>query len=267
MRVLASEASNPFILRKDVRKSAITMVFLAITAPVTTSLPAQSTARGEMPCLCGKIVDHAGNAIPDVQMELITGSASASIRTLSRTAGDGSFSMKRPERGAGELRLRRLGYTPMSLVILFDTLTRSRNVTIRLEMAAVELPAVKVETPVSVYMRDFYERRKQRGTGHFIDRAEIEKRRPAYTSDLLRTMPGMSVRMSTRLGAIVRVRGCRPAIFLDGVQAVGAELDDVTRPGDIDGMEVYSSWAGIPPQFNDRQGGKCGAIIVWTRIQ
>ncbi len=243
------------------------MVFLAITAPVTPSLAAQSTARREMPCLCGNIVDHAGNAIPDVEMELITGSASASIRTLSRTAGDGSFSIKRPERGAGELRLRRLGYTPLSLVILFDTLTRSRNVTIKLEMAAVELPTVKVETPVSTSMRGFYERSKQRGTGHFIDRSEIEKRRPAYTSDLLRILPGMSVRMSTRLGAVVRVRGCRPAVFVDGIQAVGAELDDVTRPGDIDGLEVYSSWAAIPPQFNDRQGGKCGAIIVWTRIQ
>jgi hypothetical protein len=243
------------------------MVLLAITAPVTTSIPAQTTAREETPCLCGNIVDHAGNAIRDVEMELITGSASAGIRTLTRTAGDGTFSMKRPERGTGELRLRRLGYTPMSLGILFDTLTRSRNVTLRLEMAAVELPAVKVETPVSIYMRGFYERSKQRGTGHFIDRADIEKRRPSYTSDLLRSLPGMSVRTSTRLGGIVRVRGCRPAIFVDGIQAAGAELDDVTRPGDIDGIEVYSSWAAIPPQFNDRQGGKCGAIIVWTRIQ
>ena len=243
------------------------MVLLAITSPVITCLTAQSTARGEMACLCGNVIDRAGNPIPDVEMELITGAASANVRTSSRTADDGSFSIKRPERGSGELRLRRLGYSPMSLVILFDTLGRSRNVTIRLEAAAVELPAVKVETPVSVYMRGFYERRKQRGTGHFVDRAEIEKRRPAYTSDLLRTVPGMSVRMSPRLGAIVRVRGCRPAIFVDGVQAVGAELDDVTRPGDIDGMEVYSSWAAIPPQFNDRQGGRCGAIIIWTRIE
>ena len=254
-------------MRKDVRKSATVVVLLAITYPVITCLAAQSTARGEMACLCGNVIDKAGNPIPDVKMELITGAASANVRTSSRTADDGSFSIKRPERGAGELRLRRLGYSPMSLAILFDTLGRSRNLTIRLEAAAVELPAVKVETPVSVYMRGFYERRKQRGTGHFVDRAEIEKRRPAYTSDLLRTVPGMSVRMSPRLGAIVRVRGCRPAIFLDGVQAVGAELDDVTRPGDIDGMEVYSSWAAIPPQFNDRQGGRCGAIIIWTRIE
>lgn len=249
------------------RNSATIVVFLSITAPVINFGAAQSTAQGEMACLCGNIVDKAGNPVPDVEMELIAGSASANVRTSSRAAGDGSFSIKRPERGAGELRLRRLGYTPMSLVILFDTLARSRNLTIRLEAAAVELPAVKVETPVSVYMRGFYERRKQRGTGHFVDRAEIEKRRPAYTTDLLRSVPGMSVRVSPRLGAIVRVRGCRPAIFLDGVQAVGAELDDVTKPGDIDGMEIYSSWAAIPPQFNDRQGGNCGAIIVWTRIQ
>jgi len=49
--------------------------------------------------------------------------------------------------------------------------------------------------------------------------------------------------------------------------AQGAELDDVTRPSDIDGIEIYSSWAGVPPQFADRGGRNCGAILVWTRIR
>lgn len=249
------------------KESFIALLVLAITLPVISSVTAQSPAKLESSCLCGKIIDGSGTPVPDVELELITAAASNSIRAATRTAGDGSFSLKGPQHGTGELRLRRLGYVPRSLVILFDTLTSSRTITISLESAPAILQPVKVEAPVSVQMRGFNERRRQRGTGHFIDRADIQRRKPAYTSDLLRSLPGMTVRLSNRLGAIVRVRGCKPAIFLDGIQAVGAELDDVTRPGDIDGIEVYSSWSGIPPQFNDRQGGNCGAIIVWTRIQ
>ena len=204
----------------------------------------------------------------DVELELIARDGSASIRSVTRSSGaNGSFSLKIPETGSGELRVRRLGYVPRSIVLLFDTLTGSRTVTIAVESAPLELAPVKVEAPGSVYMREFNERRKQRGTGHFIDRAQIEKRRPAYTSDLLRSLPGMTVRLSSRAGGVVRTRGCRPAIFIDGIQAVGAELDDVTRPGDIDGIEIYTSRSAIPPQFSGRHGNLCGAIIVWTRIQ
>lgn len=249
------------------KESVIALLVLALTSPVSSSLTAQSAPRVEASCLCGKIVDRSGTPIPNVELELIVAAASNGIRTQARSAGDGSFSLFGPARGTGELRLRRLGYLPKSVVVLFDTLTTSRTIAITLETAPAVLAPVKVEAPGNAQMRGFNERRRQRGTGHYIDRVDIEKKRPAYTSDLLRSVPGMTVLLSSRFGALVRVRGCKPAIFLDGIQAVGAELDDVTRPNEIDGMEVYSSWAAIPPQFNDRMGGKCGAIIVWTRIQ
>ncbi len=64
----------------------------------------------------------------------------------------------------------------------------------------------------------------------------------------------------------MRLRGCKPGVWIDGVQAVSAELDDVVTPAEIAALEVYTSWAGIPAEFEDRSGKNCGAILVWTRV-
>jgi hypothetical protein len=56
-------------------------------------------------------------------------------------------------------------------------------------------------------------------------------------------------------------------VWVDGMRAPGAELDDVARPMDVAGLEVYPSSAGLPPQYQDRNNRMCGAIVVWTRNQ
>ena len=63
------------------------------------------------------------------------------------------------------------------------------------------------------------------------------------------------------------MRGCRdaPMVWLDGARVPGAELDEVIRPDDIAGMEVYASTAGVPAQFLDRTNRGCGTILLWTR--
>jgi hypothetical protein len=33
---------------------------------------------------------------------------------------------------------------------------------------------------------------------------------------------------------------------------------------DVAAVEVYNSFAGIPPQYVDRKTN-CGAVVVWTR--
>jgi hypothetical protein len=56
-------------------------------------------------------------------------------------------------------------------------------------------------------------------------------------------------------------------VWVDGMRAPGAELDDVARPGDIAGMEVYASNAGLPAEYQERNNRMCGAIMIWTKNQ
>ena len=80
------------------------------------------------------------------------------------------------------------------------------------------------------------------------------------------------------VGNIVRFRQCGvpgtgtsmertgPLVWVDGVRAKGAELDDVTQGEDIAAIEVYPALAGIPAQFFDRSA-VCGTILVWTKTK
>jgi hypothetical protein len=76
-------------------------------------------------------------------------------------------------------------------------------------------------------------------------------------------IPGAYVKSSGRFGNLVRLRGCRPKLWLDGAP-VDAELDEVTTPGEIAGIEIYPSAPSVPSEYMDQRG--CGVIVIWTRL-
>jgi hypothetical protein len=218
-----------------------------------------------------RLVDFSG-VVTDVDRAPVAG-AEVVLRpgsrgtVATRTSTDGKFSFANVGSGPVLLRIRSIGYLEYSRSLRADTLSPERPIQITLERAAVALDTVRVGGIESSRLRDFYERRRIHRSGHFLERKDIQRRNPAYTSDLLRSFPGIVVRPSSRGGNAIRVRGCRPALWIDGIQAVNAELDELTRPAEIEGIEVYGSSAAIPPQYRDRAGRSCGAILVWTRIR
>jgi len=246
--------------------AAFVGLLAAAAAPVRSqAAPLANTARD----LNGVVIDATGAPVRDAEITLAASSGPEASTTArrTRTGTDGAFSFAHLMQGAVRLNARRLGYRPLVVVFLADTMIPARPMRITMELSPLQLDTVQVEAMESSAMREFNERRRIRRSGHFVVKADIDRRRPAYTSEMLRTIPGMLVRPSTRVGNIVRVRGCRPALWLDGVQVRNAELDEVSRPMDIAGMEVYNSSTGAPPQYSDRLGTSCGAIIIWTRIR
>ncbi|MEO8578190.1 MAG: carboxypeptidase-like regulatory domain-containing protein [Gemmatimonadales bacterium] len=240
---------------------------LTVLAAAMVSLAGELSAQtaGPLQAVSGVVTDDRGSPVVGAELTLRRDGSVATI-SLARSAADGSFVFDAVPGGALDMKVRRLGFRPFSIQLRADTLSGRKLVRVVLQPAPVELASVEVEAQSTPAMREFEERRRKRGTGRFIDRAEILRQRPAFTSDMFYSYPGMSVRPG-RIGNSVRVRGCKPSVWIDGVQAQGAELDDVTRPSDIDGIEIYSSWSGVPPQYADRGGRTCGAILVWTRIR
>jgi hypothetical protein len=217
--------------------------------------------------IAGLVTDVARTPVGGAEVTLERGPSGTRTTTMTRTAPDGKFSFTGVEPGSLLLTIRRIGFRAYSRSLLADTLSASRPIHIILESAPLTLDTVRVEAAETGRMSEFYSRKKTRGSGHFIDREEIVRRNAAYTSDLLSRFPGVVVRPSSRGGNVVRVRGCRPGIWIDGIQANNAELDEMTRPDEIAAMEVYASSGGVPPQYRDRAGRNCGAIFVWTRIR
>ena len=144
-------------------------------------------------------------------------------------------------------------------------------VAIRLTEAVVLLDSLRVGAPpreIPLRARPFYDRMNAGSFGQFITREQIAAHRPARTTDLLRRVAGLQFGVTRGDGFSTRLRGgCSPTFYLDGtkVQFVGITIDDVVRPGEIEGIEIYRSVMEAPPEYQGLNSG-CSAILIWTRI-
>jgi hypothetical protein len=211
--------------------------------------------------LSGLVHDESNTPISSAELRLARKGEAA---RLSRSGPDGRFTFSGIQSGDVELSVRRMGYKAVTRNIQVNASSTSRPVDVLLQTVATEVGEVLVEGE-DVKLHEFYERRSHNNFGKYFDGDEIMKRDPRLMSEILRTVPGASIGASTRIGNRVLLRGCKPTIWVNGMKAFGAEVDEVANPTDIAGMEVYLSWAGLPPQFQDRENPGCGAIILWTR--
>jgi hypothetical protein len=138
------------------------------------------------------------------------------------------------------------------------------------------LDTIRVST-TRIFSRDRngFEARRRMGVGHFMDRAQIERRITPSTSNLLAPTPGVYLMMGMA-GPVLRMRDhwgnyCRPQLIIDGVrippEPAGmietTPLDFLVQPDDIGQVEVYSRDTEVPTEYQSLSG--CGAIVIWTR--
>jgi hypothetical protein len=211
--------------------------------------------------LSGFVHDDAEAPVSNAELKL---ARPGDAPRLVRTGSDGRFDFEKVEPGDVSLSVRRMGYKATTRNLTVNRELASKTLVFALVTAATDVADVVVEAE-SERLHDFYERRQSNSFGKFFEGAEIRRRDPRLLSDILRTLPGATISNANRIQNRILLRGCRPTIWENGMKAFGAELDDVANPSDIAAMEVYLSWAGLPPQYQDRANPGCGAILIWTR--
>lgn len=191
-------------------------------------------------------------------------------RTQTLTDSTGAFRFPRLPPGDALVQVRRLGYRPMSAVVRIET-GREARLDLKLSPVAERLPTVEVRRKAEVYdsrLAGFNER-KGKHIGHFVTREKLDRMNSPRFIDALREMPG--VEMRTLRGGVITVslRGarCAPIVFIDGFPATAGVMDlDMIDLSSVEGIEVYSGMASIPPEFMSVRGGEsCGVIAVWSR--
>lgn len=178
---------------------------------------------------------------------------------------DGGFSLAGLPAGTQTLEVRSVGYAPKNIAVdLFSGQTRSAVITLD--------DRVDVLRNVTVYGKrqrrelDSFLERRERGIGHFITRAQIEKQhRPRFT-DLFRAIPGVRVaeKLSPDANKLIFSHGpagtCEPQVYVDGVLLVNENyLNTLVRPDDVAAIEIYKA-SEAPVQY---QTGGCGTILIW----
>jgi len=248
----------------SVRRSAIVTSLLVLQA---TAARAQTTTGS----IEGFVRDSVGRPLVGARIVPLGDGAG---RTPIETDGDGRYHVRLVPVGANRLWVGRIGFRPDSLTVkvVAGEITRVDFV---LNETPRMLPDEIVEaTPdPSRGKMGAFNKRKARGVGSFVTRAEIEKRQPATISELLRTLPGVHIsqRMAGEPQPIDMQRSrsssmqstCVVQLYVDGQPYPNGNIDDFA-PLTLEGVEVYRSASEIPADFRTRNA-TCGLISLWTR--
>lgn len=256
--------SAPLLSRVALRAASRTATLTALAIVVALAPEAAFSQGTSVITVRGTVLTADAAPVAGALVEL----EFAAARALSVTTGeDGTFAFAKAPRGRAVLRVRRIGFVPDSAALMLGA-DATDALTVLLVPVPQQLAPVVVRAPRQVGPLAAFYRRRSTGLGHYIARADIEKRRPAYTSDLLRTTPGLSLTRGAGK-SLLRFRGspCAPEVFLDGALLGPLELDfDTMAPGSIEGIELYSGAASVPAEFSRNFGRTaCGTVLVWTR--
>lgn len=213
----------------------------------------------------------------------------SSVLMLTGTDGLAQFQLAAP--GVDTIRVRRMGYTPLAYALA--TVPRGSTElefdlqAVALTLTGVEVVATRLQRLVSA---GFYDR-QARYKGVFITPEELAAMNATKTSDVLMYAPGVRLSQQGTGSRTVRLRragDCPPLVYVDGRQfmveregvptrivvrgmvrtvmrssaPLGEGIDRVPATA-LAGIEIYSSAAQIPPEYNTG-GAACGVILFWT---
>lgn len=211
----------------------------------------------------GFVSDSLGNAVSYAEVRLTP--IKSSIHET-RTDAAGHFALTALPPGPAQMNVRRLGFHPFNGTITIGAESPD-SARLVLYVASAELAAIEIREESladSLAPKEFSIRKRTNHFGRYLDHDDIENKNVSFASELFRGIPGVTLQKTSRLGMLLRIRGCRPTLWVDGVRAAGAEVDELVTIHDLGAVEVYNSLAGMPPQYVDRTN-PCGGILFWTR--
>lgn len=239
----------------------ITRTSLGLAVAVVTA--SSVTAQSNRSAVVGLVRDSSGTPVPHAHV------VSSGVRAVSDSAG--RFSMERLPQGKVLVRVRRLGFEPLDLMV---DLAADRRDSLLIVLAALpaDLPGVTTTADAIARLRlpEFY-RHRANGMGRYLDRQQLDAMHVSQTSDVLRRLPGVRLIPDRNGRLLLRMgrnggRNCPPDFWIDGIRAAFLNVDDLPL-SDIEALEIYSGPGGLPPEYNSRFGNPgCGAVVIWTRL-
>ena len=237
--------------------------------PVAALSLALAAAPAAAQVVNGKLLERGTDRpVAGASVELIGGGA---VKGQAVTDSVGEFLIPVEDAGSYRVSVRRVGYAPAVSRQFAVERDDTTSVVVRLVAGTILLDpveAVAEARPLPAPLVAFYDRVEENRTGRFLTRVDIDRRGAMRTSDLLIGVSGVSIQTTRRGGTRARTRACEPMVYIDGVYVptYGMSLDDLVRPQDLEGIEIYSS-ASLPPSFVRQRAPSCGAILFWTRIE
>ena len=204
--------------------------------------------------------------------------------THTLTTATGTVSLAFLPIGGSLVRIRKVGYQPLTLVIPISP-ADTAPLTLILLRETTTLPTVVTTDSVSRHVppsiQGFEERRKL-GFGRFIDEAQLRARDDDAMSAILRQLPGATIQggglVTSRLSApgpallSGALKSCYVTVYENGVllfqngMQQGPPNFDRLSVNQYAAVEFYASAANYPPWVS-RSNNNCGVLLLWTRYR
>ncbi|NJD19716.1 MAG: hypothetical protein FIA95_10605 [Gemmatimonadetes bacterium] len=246
---------------------------LALTAPLVWALLGPELGAQ---IVTGKVVlASTGAPLGDVTVRLHFPDGRAVASAMTDTAG--VFELTAPRLGWFTLSAERIGLAAVSTPELELRISEEVEVVLRMAEEAIPLEPLVVEARSAVQLgplAGYFERMERQGKlglGHILSRDQIDERAALDVADLLRDIPRVRV-VQQRVGrppSIVLVgRGgeCTPKVYVDGIHqnrggaaGTAAVVDELVRPSDLEGVEVYRGLDEMPGEYYEEN--HCGVML------
>lgn len=224
----------------------------------------------------GVIEDSVGNPIVGADIYI------PNLPQRTRSGAGGTYRLPGLPGGPVMIVARRIGYIPTTVTVhLRPGKSHDLDLTLsEIQARGFELPIVTVVagpgTIRSVFQAGFFLRRATYPGGTFFDRDYIVAMNPLYLSDVFRTTTGMQQVRDRRGNSqwITRVNSttnCPVRFFIDGISVPlnGMSIDELVRPIEVEGIEIYRGVATVPAEFSGKSvqdDSRCGVVAIWTRV-
>jgi len=224
----------------------------------------------------GRVIDKkSGQPLKDARVEMLNDNNRVVARASSDGDGFVSFELRQP--GTYRVRTSREGYTTHTSQGLSIDLRQTVQVDIPLtlvgegEVTIDTLSVIGRAQPrrLSELDREGFYDRERTGFGKFITAEDISQRMAIQTTEIFRTVPGMALvplgQSRYRLSVTRGGDNCSPSIVLDNMpMTTSDDLDDLVKPQDIAGVEVYRGASEVPGRFMGNRNN-CGLVVIWTK--
>jgi outer membrane receptor protein involved in Fe transport len=233
---------------------------LALAVPFVLGAVQPAMAQEDLANILGRVVQAGSRAsVAEAVVEM------PELELAVESDETGRFWFRNVPAGKQLFVIHYLGYSDSTRVLLRPDELNQLEVAVELTVVPVADLFVQVESLDTPSKLTEFNRRREKGEGYFITRADILRRDPVRTTDMLRTVPGVRIAASNLGQASIRMRGraCNIAYFVDGIRAPYFDLDSV-QPSSVEGIEIYKGTASVPPEFRGPLT-PCAAIVIWTR--
>ncbi|MDX1396024.1 MAG: hypothetical protein R3195_16700 [Gemmatimonadota bacterium] len=212
------------------------------------------------------------------------------------TDGYGRFQLDQVPPGFQSINVRHLAYGETQA--RFDMPPDGTlEVEVRVNPTAIEVAPLEVQVlgvrSIRLERSGFYERKDWNdriGLGSYVTRLDLQQRGASQLSHALAEIPRLSFQRSSGcygsrcafpvfsgsgancsqlrreggeflIGASIYLNGVRQRMATGGA-VMG--IDDLVKPSDVAGVEVYTGSGDLPGEFADMNAQRCGAIVIWT---